>query len=258
LNYHTGGFSGSNLFQQEEERKNGVKVELYLVIVMKNTGPFRFKCTQIGVASAMILFLDLGYVERKLAEGDRFVHTVWTKGHVLRKKSTFKPNFALGDVDWKKEYGEIGGVIDMTKHVIGEIRDPFEIGNADVEVNYCVLKSTLEAAVISYLRCAVGYVPKDVPLRHLIDWTGVVDRQLIEFLYSKCELEYLQLGIFLRSEELWTQPKFDTLYADSFLDVKKVRRHLIFFQKLLDGVLRQLKRLAEPETVGNMSTGTIQ
>ena len=260
LNYHTGGFSGNNLFQQRTDatNENGVKVELYLVVLMKNTGPFRFKCAQVGVASAMMVFLDLGYVERKLAEGDRFVNTVWTKGHVLRRKSTFEPNFVVGEVDWKKEYGEIGGVIDMTKHVIGEIRDPFEVGNADVEVNYCVLKSTLEAAVISYLRCAVGYVPKDVPLRHLIDWTGVVDRQLIEFLYPKCELEYLQLGIFLRPEKLWTQPKFDTLYAGSFLDVKKVRRHLIFFEKLLDGVLQQLKRLAEPETVGNMSTGTTQ
>src|SRR5690606_28842500 len=125
LNYHTDGFSGNNLFQQRSDatNENGVKVELYLVVLMKNTGPFRFKTMQVGLASAMIVYLDLNYVERKLAEGDRFVNTVWTKGHVLRRKSTFEPNFVVGEVDWKKEYGEIGGVIDMTKHVIGEIRD---------------------------------------------------------------------------------------------------------------------------------------
>src|SRR5690606_6526214 len=76
LNYHTDGFSGNNLFQQRSDasNENGVKVELYLVVLMKNTGPFRFKTMQVGVTGAMIVYLDLNYVERKLAEGDRFVH----------------------------------------------------------------------------------------------------------------------------------------------------------------------------------------
>src|SRR5690606_38719090 len=43
LNYHTGGFSGSSPFRLETiEERAGVKVELYLVVLMKNTGPFTF------------------------------------------------------------------------------------------------------------------------------------------------------------------------------------------------------------------------
>lgn len=247
LNYHTGGFSGNNLFQQSTDatNENGVKVELYLVVLMKNTGPFRFKCIQVGVASAMMVFLDLGYVERKLAEGDRFVHTVWTKGRVLRKKSTFEPNFIVGEVDWKGEYEEVEKILKRPRYVLTDSHICLEVQSVENEINYCVLKSILEAVVISYLRCAVGYIPKDVPLRHLIDWTGVSSRQLIEFLYPKSELEHVQLELFLHPEKMWTKYRFDVLYAGSFLESKKVKQHLIFFDKLLDGVLQKMKGLAE-------------
>src|SRR5690606_34339712 len=114
------------------------------------------------------------------------------------------------------------------------IRDSLESDDLDVEINYCILKSIFEAVVISYLRCVVGYVPKDIPLRQLIDWTGVNDRQLIEFLYPKSELEQWQLELFLHPEKMWTKYKFDALYADSFLETKRVKRHLNFFEKLLD------------------------
>jgi len=249
LNYHTGGFSGSNLFQQRTDatNENGVKVELYLVIVMKNTGPFRFKCMQVGVASAMMVFLDLGYVERKLAEGDRFVHTVWTKGHVLRKKSTFEPKFIVGEIDWKKEVEAVEKCINMAKHVIEENRAYIELNDSEEKVNYCVLKCMLECVVISYLYGVVGYVPKDVPLRDLIDWTGVCGRELIEFLQPKKQVESKQLHLFLRPEKMWVTGFFDQLPEHSFLDDQKVQEHLVFYVKLLGEVLQQNKFLIKPE-----------
>src|SRR5690606_18222405 len=122
LNYHTGGFSGSSPFRLEtNEERADVKVELYLVVLMKNTGPFTFKTMQVGVASAMVVFLDLRHVEKGLAEGNRFVHTVWTKGLVLRKKSTFDPAFALGDIDWRQEWERADTIWKRGKTVLDNV-----------------------------------------------------------------------------------------------------------------------------------------
>lgn len=247
LNYHTGGFSGGSLFQQEQEEKGGSKVELYLVVIMKNTGPFHFKCMQVGVASAMVLYLNVSYIERKLAEGDRFVHTLWTKGQVLRRKSSFEPKFEITEIDWKKEVEEVEKCINMTMQVIEENREYLELNDSETKINYCVLRSMLEAVVVSYLHCAVGYVAKDVPLRDLVDWTGVCGRELIEFLQPKKQAESRQLHLFLRPEKMWMNGFFDQLSEHSFLDDQKVQAHLVFYNKLLEDVLQQNKLLINPE-----------
>jgi len=83
LNYHIGGFSGINLFEQNRhEDKQSAKAELYLVVLMKNKGPFQFRSLKVGAVRAMIVFMRIDSVAKKLAEGDRFINTLWTKGRV--------------------------------------------------------------------------------------------------------------------------------------------------------------------------------
>src|SRR5690606_21848806 len=60
LNYHTGGFSGVELFGPAEQRdpEGGSKVELYLVAIMNNKGPFNFRALQVGAASALVVYIN--------------------------------------------------------------------------------------------------------------------------------------------------------------------------------------------------------
>lgn len=249
LNYHSGGFSGSNLFAQDEAKEDagGVKVELYLVVIMKNTGPFHFKTMQVGVVSAMTLYLNVSYIERQLAKGDRFVNTLWSKGRVLRRKSTFEPKFELVEVDWNRELEIIEDSIETTKFVLTEVRKSLDSQEMEVEVNFCILKTMLEAVVISYLQCAVGFVPKDVPLRHLIDWTGVVSTQLIEFLHPATDVERRQMHLFMRPDKIWYKDLFYTFHESPFIDDKSTRAHLLFYEKLLDEIVHESRAMAHPE-----------
>lgn len=204
LNYRTGGFSGSNIFQPDSSDTPGIKVELYLVVIMKNTGPFHFKCMQVGVASAMILYLDLGYVERKLAEGGRFVHTLWTKGHVLRRKSTFKPDFKIEEVDWKGEWERADAIWKRGRTVIDNLVNTAK--NADslsVDTGILILRNIMEIGVNSFLNVSIGFIPKAKNLVELTDWSGVVDGHLLEYLLDKNKLKSQMLHLILHPKCVW-------------------------------------------------------
>ena len=128
LNYHTGGFSGSSLFKPEEriDGEAGAKVELYLVVLMNNKGPFHFKRLQLGVASAMVVYLNTKTVQKNLEEGNRFYHTLWTKGRVLRRKSTFEPSFDLADIDWQSEHERAEKTWRNAKACMGNLNELFQ------------------------------------------------------------------------------------------------------------------------------------
>ncbi|TYR37056.1 hypothetical protein FXV77_07740 [Sphingobacterium phlebotomi] len=208
LNYHTGGFSGSSPFRLEtNEERAGVKVELYLVVLMKNTGPFTFKTMQMGVASAMVVFLDLQYVERGLAEGNRFMHMVWTKGSVLRRKSTFEPAFDLGDIDWQQE-GERADKLwkrgkTVMDNLVSTARDAQPLF---ADTGLLLLRNILEIGANSILRVAVGYIPKTKNLDELLDWTRVVGGQVVDYLLDESGLRGQMLHLMLHPKTLWWNP----------------------------------------------------
>lgn len=249
LNYHTGGFSGNNLFQQRTDatNENGIKVELYLVVLMKNMGPFRFKCLQVGVASAMIVYLDLGYVERKLAEGDRFVHTMWTKGHVLRKKSTFEPNFVVKEVDLKGEYEELEKIWKRGKVVIDNL-----VSTANgahplfVDTGVLLLRNILEVGVYSFLRVAAGFVPKTKNLDELLDWTGMIDRQLLDYLFEKSGIRGQVMHFVLHPKRVW----WDDVLLDSIEEVTpdfyrlQAEKLVKLFDKICSRAIERIKKEA--------------
>ncbi len=208
LNYHTGGFSGSSPFRLEgaEERAGG-KVELYLVVLMKNTGPFTFKTMKVGVASALVVFLDLKYVEKGLAEGNRFMHMVWTKGAVMRRKSTFEPAFNLGDIDWKQE-GERADKLwkrgkTVMDNLVSTARDAQPLF---ADTGLLILRNILEIGAHSFLRVVVGYIPKAKNLDELLDWTRVVGGQVVDYLLEESGIRGQMLHLMLHPKSVWWNP----------------------------------------------------
>jgi hypothetical protein len=246
LNYHTGGFSGNNLFQfqrEEDNNQQNAKVELYLVALMKNKGPFSFKCKQAGVASAMVVYLNVDYVEKKLAEGDRFVHTLWTKGWVLRRKSTFSPSFTVTEVDWKAEYESVKSILGNAKGCMGNLNEVIlETSDLMPDTGMLLLKNLLEIGISTYLRCTVGYLPKQLHLSELLDWSGIIDRKLLNFIYPKNETEKACLHLIFRPERIWWEnvsiglsKTSQSFYRDQANDM------LRFFDGLCKDVLRELE-----------------
>src|SRR5690606_11652975 len=208
VNYHTGGFSGSSPFRLEtSEERADVKVELYLVVLMKNTGPFTFKTMQMGVASAMVVFLDLQYVERGLAEGNRFMQMIWTKGSVLRRKSTFDPAFAIGDIDWQQEGQRADKLWKRGKTVMDNLvstaRDAQPLF---ADTGLLLLRNILEIGANSILRVVVGYIPKTKNLDELLDWTRVVGGQVVDYLLDESGLRGQMLHLMLHPKTLWWNP----------------------------------------------------
>ena len=244
LNYHTGGFSGNNLFQREEgNNQQGTKVELYLVVLMKNKGPFNFKCKEQGVASAMVVYLNVDYVKKKLAEGDRFVHTLWTKGWVLRKKSTFTPSFTVNEVDWKREYEGAKLVWENAKGCMGNLNEVIlETSDLMLDSGILLLKDLLEIGVHTYLQCAVGYIPKRLHLTELMDWSCITSTKLLDFTYPKSETERALLHLMFRPERIWWENEstglsktLQSFYRDQAKDM------LRFFEGLCGEVLVELE-----------------
>jgi len=247
LNYHTGGFSGSNLFQQsEEENKQGAKVELYLVVLMKNRGPFRFKYKQQGIANAMVLYLNVDYVKKKLAEGDRFVHTLWTKGTVLRKKSAFSPSFTVAAVDWKAEYERAKGVWENAKTCMSNLNDVIlETPDLMLDSGLLLLKELLEMGVHTYLQCAVGFIPKRLNLAELIDWSGIASRRIVDRISSNVEENARLLHLCLNPKQIWWQNQLMSEDMISWYFLDKAREYFALFNELCHDTLKELKSKVE-------------
>lgn len=245
LNYHTGGFSGNELFRPEmpENGEGGSKVELYLVVVMNNKGPFHFRTMQVGVASAMVVYVNTKTVQKNLAEGNRFFHTFWTKGRVLRRKATFAPSFDVTTVDWKAEYEHIEKKWRNAKACMGNLNALIQDAPAlKLDTCFLLLRNLLEMGVSTYLRCAVGFVPYGVDLGDLIDWSSVACRKLLDFIYPASEIETARMQLILSPHTVWWQNVEIGLSNISQLFYKDRAKEIVhFFEEMLDGVVKELE-----------------
>lgn len=205
LTYHTGRVSGASPFvgERAEERKS-TSVELYLVVLMKSKGPFHFRRLQVGEAHAMVIYLNIELVEKKLAEGDRFIHTVWTKGCVLRKKSAFEPAFDIREVDWNAEHERVSYIWNNAKVCLSNLNGVIQNTAAlKHDLGLLLLRNSVEIGVHTYLQCAVGYVPKQLGLAELIDWSGIAGRTLLDFLYPAGHATTARKYLVLNPENIW-------------------------------------------------------
>ncbi|PRD50765.1 hypothetical protein [Sphingobacterium gobiense] len=248
LNYHTGGFAWSSPFRLEGgEERAGVKVELYLVVLMKNTGPFTFKTMQVGVASAMVVFLDLKYAEKGLAEGNRFIQMVWTKGHVLRRKSTFDPAFALGDIDWQQEWERTDQLWKRGKTVLDNVVSTAKDAQPlFMDTGLLMLRNILEIGVHSFLRVAVGYIPKTKNLDELLDWTRVVGGQVVDYLLDESGLRGQMLHLMLHPKTLWWNPDILDTLEEITPDFCRLQTEKLadLFDRLCCGAIEKIKKQA--------------
>lgn len=208
LNYHTGGFSGNELFGPVEQRgpEGGSKVELCLVAIMNNKGPFNFRALQVGAASALVVYINTKTIEKKLLEGNRFFHTLWTKGRVLRRKATFEPAFEMAAVDWKGEYEQVEKIWRNGKACMDNLNTLIQ-GAPELKLDTCflLLRNLLEMGVNTYLRCAVGFIPYGLDLGDLIDWSSVTGRKLLDFIYPASEIETARMKLILSPHTVWWQ-----------------------------------------------------
>lgn len=245
LNYHTGGFSGNYLFRPEEreDSEGGSKVELYLVVLMNNKGPFHFRCMQVGEASAMVVYLNTKTVQKNLAEGNRFFHTLWTKGRVLRKKSTFESSFELADVDRKAEYERVEKTWQNAKACMGNLNELIQSApSLKLDTCFLLLRNLLEMGISTYLRCAVGFVPYGVDLAELIDWSGVTGRKLLDFVYPASEIETARTQLILSPHTVWWQNIEIGLSSASQSFYKDRAKEIVrFFEGLCEGVMKELE-----------------
>jgi HEPN domain. len=244
LNYHTGGFSGVSPFQQEQvEEREGSKTELYLVVLMKNKGPFHFRCMEVGEASAMVVYLNVKTVQKNLAEGNRFFHTMWTKGRTLRRKATFEPSFEVASVDWKAEYDRAEQTWRNAKACMGNLNELIQnAGSLKLDTCMLLLGNLLEIGVNTYLRCAVGFVPFDVHLAELIDWSGVAGRQLLDVLYPTSEIEKTRMRLMLSPHAVWWQNMEIGLSGQSQAFYRTRAKEMVhFFETLCEGAVKELE-----------------
>ncbi|WP_353125334.1 HEPN domain-containing protein [Parapedobacter pyrenivorans] len=257
LNYHTGGFSGDYLFRSEErvDQNGDSKVELYLAVLMNNKGPFHFRCMQVGEASAMVVYLNVNSIKKKLAEGNRFIHTLWTKGRALRKKKTFDLSFELGAVDWKAEYEQVEKTWRNAKACMGNLNELIQKAPA-LKLDACLLLlgNLLQLGVHTYLRCAVGYVPYNVPLAELIDWSGVTGRKLLDFVYPNSEIETTRMQLILNHEMVWWH-NIEIGLSSASQPFYRVRAKEIvhFFEGMLDEVVKELEGKVEQKSEQEVS-----
>ncbi|WP_028298177.1 HEPN domain-containing protein [Olivibacter sitiensis] len=251
LNYHTGGFSGGSLFQHEPElEKEGAKVELYLVVLMKSKGPFNFRCLQVGMASARVLYLNLDYVKKKLAEGHRFVHTLWTKGWVLRKKSTFEPDFAVAEVDWKDEYERLTEIWQNAKTCMENILSLIEsTENLPADVGLQLLSDLFAIGLHTHLYFAVGFIPKQVNLDELFDWSGVTGRTVIEHTASNNKEETRLFHLTLHPRRIWWESGLISADWVEWYAHDKAQVYFKLFSSLCNGVLKEVEHLAKQTNV---------
>ena len=249
LNYHTGGFSGNFLSPRGEENEDeGSKVELYLMVLKNNKGPFHFNCMKVGDASAMVLFMNVDKIKKKLAAGNRFVNTLWTNGRILLKKSTFNPEFTVADVDWKTEHEQTKDIWNNAKTCMDNLNEVIQsTPNIKLDTGLLLVNNLLEIGVQTYLRCAVGYVPYDVHLAELMDWSGVVTMKLIDYFNPKSDIEKERLRLAAVPQGVWWQ-NIPLGLSKTTLTFHRTRAKEIvqFFDGVMDEVLKEME-----ERVGN-------
>lgn len=245
LNYHMGGLSDNFLFRPEEpvNSQNGFKVELYLVVLMNNTGPFHFRRMLVGEVSAMVVYLNVKTVQKNLAEGNRFFHTLWTKGRILRKKTTFEPSFEVAAVDWKAEHERVEKTWRNAKTCMGNLSELIQnAGSLKLDSCMLLLGNLLEIGVNTYLRCAVGFVPYGAHTAELIDWSGVTGRRLLDFVYPVSEIETARMKLMLSPHTVWWQNmEIGLSNASQPFYQDRAKEIVHFFEGMLDGVVKELE-----------------
>lgn len=250
VNYRTGELSRGNPFQ-EDANKHKVKeqMEIHLVVLMKNRGPFRFREMRRGVLVATLVFLEVSYVEKALQNGSRFVNAVWRNGWLLRKKSTFDKSLVPVDIDWKSKADKIDTVISNAEATMKNLLGFMNGANVlPFDSSLLMLHQLLDIGVRTYLRCAVGYIPEDTDLTTLIDLCSIADSRVIDYFYTWNQLEREIFILVSTPQQIWWTNCAGDFSAESKQAVLRKAKELVeFFVNLCrEVVLSMESRVVEP------------
>lgn len=244
LNYHAEGFSGDYLFRSkaQEDTEGRSKIVLYLAVLMNNKGPFHFRHLQVGMACAKVVYLNLKTVEKNLTEGNRFFHTLWMKGRVLWRKTTFEPAFEVVAMDNRLAHKRAEKTWRNAKTCLDNLNS--QIQNAPVlklDTFFLLLRNLLEIGVSTYLQCTMGFLPHGVDLAELIEWSGVADRSVQAFIFPENEIETARMKLILNPHTVWWQNMEIGLSNTSQPFYKDRAAEIVqFFTEVCENAVREL------------------
>lgn len=207
VNYRTGGLTKGNPFQEKAViQKPNEELEMHLVVLMKNRGPYRYREVRRGTVCVTLVFLDVSYVVKRLKEGGRFVNAVWRNGWLLRKKATFDTELTPVDIDWKGKADSIDTLVcnaeASMKNLLMLIKDSPILMD---DTGLLMLHQLIDMSVRTYLKAVVGFIPEGVNLHTLMDWCAIADTQVIDFFFDWNEVEKKVLVLAMESQKiLWT------------------------------------------------------
>lgn len=250
VNYRTGGLTKGNPFQ-EKVSKPTEELEMHLVVLMKNRGPYRYREVRCGVVCMTMVFFDLSYVVRRLKEGGRFVNAVWKNGWLLRKKSTFDTPLVPVEIDWRERADRMDTLVcnaeASMKNLLMLIKDSPILMD---DTGLLILHQLIDMSVRTYLKSAVGFIPEGVNLHTLIDWCAIADTQVIDFFFDWNEVEKKLFVLAMESQKiLWTNFTTDFSSGDRQIVQEKSKKLVEFFVNLCKETVQSMEsRVLEPVT----------
>lgn len=245
VNYQTGVFSKGNPFQVETVNKSDeLQVELYLVVLTKKSLPFAFRRRHLGDVGASLVFLDLPYVEKHLTLGSRFVNIVWKKSWILRQKSTFNVQLVPGEVDWSRKLEWIKRMSENAQTVMRNLLITLtDAPSLMPDTALLLLRELHHIGIHTYLRCAIGFIPKNMDLQELIDWSAIASIDVLDGILGGNDLDKLMLSIILKPEDIWWKSlamAMDKKHED--LIITRARAVVELYERLLNGVVTSLEQ----------------
>ena len=245
VNYQTGVFSKGNPFQVETVNKSDVlQVELYLIVLTKKSLPFAFRRRHLGDVGASLVFLDLPYVAKHLTLGSRFVNIVWKKSWILRQKSTFNVQLVPGEVDWSRKLERIKRMSENAQTVMRNLLITLtDAPSLMPDTALLLLRELHHIGIHTYLRCAIGFIPKNMDLQELIDWSAIASIDVLDGILGGNDLDKLMLSIILKPEDIWWKSlamAMDKKHED--LIITRARAVVELYERLLNGVVTSLEQ----------------
>lgn len=250
VNYRTGGLTKGNPFQEKAVvQKPNEELEMHLVVLMKNRGPYRYREVRRGTVCVTLVFLDVSYVVKRLKEGGRFVNAVWKNGWLLRKKAIFDTPLEPVDIDWKGKADRIDTLVcnaeASMKNLLMLIKgSPILMDDTGL----LMLHQLLDMSVRTYLKAVVGFIPEGVALHTLIDWCAIADTRVIDYLYTWSTVEKKVFILAMEAQRVcWKGLAKNFTLESKHVLRKKADELTDFFVKLCKEAVQSMEaRIIEP------------
>lgn len=249
INYQTWGLSQGNPFEGEQPKKAGSEITIYLIVLMKNRGPFRYREVKRGAVCVTMIFLNVSYVEKAMKNGNRFVNAVWKNGWLLRKKATFDTALVPVDIDWKAKADRMDT---LTCNAEASMKNLLTLmRNTPVlmdDSSLLIFQQLIDMGVKTYLCCAIGFIPEGMDLYELINWSCVADTCVVDYLSGWNEMEKGILRLSMDYQDVCWKGLIQKLNPKASKNVLNLSTDLVdfFVKQCKDAVVTMDSRIVEP------------